>query len=177
MKPRSALTPPEVVELQAEIDRRLTGLGLPTQPAVAARILALVANPDAGLKQYADVLRHDAALTGRLLRLANSAYFAQIKPVTTIERSCVLLGLERLKAVSLGFYLSRAAATDPNHVLSRRVWTQSVLRACLAAEMARVTCPGYSADRGVHHRPAPRRRYPAPSPAAGQGGRAHPRQR
>jgi HD-like signal output (HDOD) protein len=132
--------------MQAELDRRLSGLGLATQPGVAARIIALIAEPGAGLRTYAMVLRADAALSGRLLRLANSAYAAQVKPVTSVERACVVLGLERLKAVSLGFYLSRAAATDPNQVLSRRVWTQSVLRACLASELARVSCPGYAAE-------------------------------
>lgn len=141
MKVRATLSAGEVVELHAEIARKLGGIGLDTQPAVAAKILALVSDPHSGLKQYADVVRHDAALTGRLLRLANSAYFAQVKPVTTLERACVLLGLERLKAVALGFYLSRAAATDPRQVLSRRVWGESVLRACLASEVARLACP------------------------------------
>lgn len=141
MKVRATLSAGEIVELHAEIDRRLGGIGLDTQPAVAAKILELVSDPHSGLRQYAEVVKHDAALTGRLLRLANSAYFAQVKPVTTLERACVLLGLERLKAVALGFYLSRAAATDPGQVLSRRIWGESVLRACLASEIARLACP------------------------------------
>lgn len=128
-------------ELHAEIDRKLSGLGVETQPAVAGKILALVGDPQAGMRQYADVVKHDAALTGRLLRLANSAFFAQVKPVTTLDRACVLMGLERLKAVALGFYLSRAAASDPNQVLSRRVWGESLLRACLASELARLVSP------------------------------------
>ncbi len=146
MKVRSTLSPADEIELRAEIDRRLSGLGIETQPAVAAGILALVGDPEAGLRQYTDLIRNDVSLTGRLLRLANSAYFAQVRPVTTLERAGVLLGLERLKAVSLGFYLSRAAATDRNHVLSRRVWAQSVLRACLGAELARLACPAHVAE-------------------------------
>lgn len=141
MKTRSTLTPAEAMELHAEIERRLANLGVETQPAVAARIVALVSDPQAGLRQYADIVKTDAALSGRLLRLANSALFAQVKAVTSLERACVLLGLERLKAVSLGFYLSRAVATDPASHLSRRVWGQAVLRACLAAELARAACP------------------------------------
>lgn len=146
MKVRSALSATEVVELHAEIDRKLSGMGVETQPAVAGKILSLVSDPQSGMRQYADVVKHDAALTGRLLRLANSAYFAQVKPVTTLERACVLMGLERLKAVSLGFYLSRAAASDPNQVLSRRVWGESVLRACLASELARLLMPSHVAE-------------------------------
>jgi HD-like signal output (HDOD) protein len=146
MKVRSALSPAEVIELHAEIDRRLTSLGVETQPAVAAKIISLIHDPAAGLRQYADVLRNDVAISGRLLRLSNSALFGQVQAVTTLERACVLLGLQRLKAVSLGFYLSRAAGGDPAQVLSRRVWGESVLRACLAGELARVLCPGRVAE-------------------------------
>lgn len=141
MKTRELLTATEVVELHAALDRNLAKIGLATQPEVATRVLDLASKPDAQVNDYAKILKTDPALTGRLLRLANSAYFAQRQPVTAIERACVLLGLDRLKAVSLGFYLSQAAADDPNSLLSRRVWGESVFRACIAAEMAKIACP------------------------------------
>jgi len=140
-KARNLLSAAEVDEAHREIDRRLDRIGIDTQPEVAARILELVSNAGAGLKEYAAVIRTDPALSGRLLRAANSAFFAPRDPVTTVERAVVLLGLERIRAVSLGFYLSRAAA-DASGVLSRRVWGESVYRACLAAELSRRCCPG-----------------------------------
>jgi HD-like signal output (HDOD) protein len=149
MKTRNQLSATEVEALYRSLDGRLDGIGMATQPEVAARLLALVGDPGAGMKQYAIVVKPDASLTGRVLRLANSAYFAQIKPVTTLERACVLLGLERLKAVSLGFHLSRAAANDPRCVVSRRVWGESVFRACLCAELARKLYPGLVSEAFV----------------------------
>src|SRR5205823_4861273 len=83
--------------------------------------------------QSSEIIRADAALAGRVLRLANCAFFAQRQPITNLDRSCVLLGVDRLKSVALGFYLSRAAAGDPRQSLSRRIWGQSVYRACLSA--------------------------------------------
>jgi HD-like signal output (HDOD) protein len=149
MKARALLSAAEVDALYGFIDQKLDGIGLETQPQVAARVLKLASDPKAGLRQYADVIKSDPALSGRLLRLANSAFFAQRQPVTNMERACVLLGLERLKAVSLGFYLSRAAAADPGHVLSRRVWGESVFRAALACELARDLVPGYAPEAFV----------------------------
>src|SRR5689334_2751536 len=105
MKPRSELSGAEVDDLLGALEGRLHTVGIESQPEVAARIVELVSDPDAGLRQYADVVRADAALSGRLLRLANSAFFAQREPVTSLDRACVLLGLDRLKAVSLGFQL------------------------------------------------------------------------
>jgi hypothetical protein len=48
--------------------------------------------------------------------------------------------------VSLGFFLSRAAASDPGQRVSRRVWGESVFRGCLAAELARELCPAYGPE-------------------------------
>src|SRR5215468_4195680 len=87
MKTRNLLSAGEVDALLAALEGRLQGVGVETQPEVAARILDLIADPGAGLRQYADVVRADAALSGRLLRLANSAFFAQRQPVTNLDRA------------------------------------------------------------------------------------------
>lgn len=149
MKARSRLSASEVDALLADLGRRLEGVGIETQPEIAARVLDLVSDPRAGLRQFADVIKADPSLSGRMLRLSNSAFFAQRAPVTNLERACVLLGLERLKALSLGFYLSRAAAGDREHALSRRIWGEGVYRACLAAELARQICPARAPEAFV----------------------------
>jgi HD-like signal output (HDOD) protein len=145
-KPRSALSASELEAMLGSLGQKLDQMGIETQPEVANRILRLVSDPNAGLRKHADVVKSDPALTGRLLRLANSAFFAQRQPVTNLERACVLLGLERLKAISLGFYLSKGAAGDANGIISRRVWGESVYRACLASELARTIAPRFAAE-------------------------------
>lgn len=140
-KARCELTADEVVELHKQLDLRLSQIGIATQPAVAARIVELVADPAAQVQDYSKAIRTDPALTGRLLRLVNSAFFAQTQPVTSLDRACTLLGIERLRSFALGFYLSRTATTDPSERYSRRVWGESVMRACLASELARRLFP------------------------------------
>ncbi len=123
------------------LGRRLESMGLRTQPGVAVRVLELASRPDASLTDYARVIRADASIVGRILKLANSAAFAQRQPVTSLDRACVLLGLERLKSIAVGFYLCRAASDPASNGFSGRVWGQSVYRACIAAETARLTLP------------------------------------
>lgn len=149
MKARKLLTATELVERREYLVRQLDTIGLESQPQVAMKILELNGRPDAQLKDYANVVKTDPALSGRLLRLANSAMFAQRKAVTTVDRACLLLGLERLKAVSLGFQLSRAAAATGQKELTRKVWGQNVFRACVAAECARVIAPSHVSEAFV----------------------------
>lgn len=145
---RKDLTGPELAERQARVDVLVSGLGVDTQPKVALRLLELCKNPSSQLKDYAAAVRTDAAITGRLLKLANSAHFAQVQPVTRVDRALVLLGIERTKAISLGFSLSRAAGAD-QQALSKKVWGESVLRASMASAVARQCCPGLSAQAYV----------------------------
>ena len=136
MKTRQELSAREVEEMQESLARRLGDTSIPTLPQVAVKIIELISNPSSTVEQFADVIKTDQALTGRLLRLANSALFAQRTPVTRIERAMVLLGMERLKAISLGFHLSKAMSTDDGPFSLKRQWTQSLFRAWLALHLA-----------------------------------------
>lgn len=137
MKPRKQLSGSEVDELIQALAARLRTTAVETQPQVAGKLLELIREDSAGINEFAAVIKTDSALSGRLLRLANSAYFAQRDGVSTIERAAVLLGLQRIKAVSLGFYLARSVG-DPAEELSRKTWGHSLYRACLASEIARL---------------------------------------
>ncbi|MFY7896411.1 MAG: HDOD domain-containing protein, partial [Phycisphaerales bacterium] len=103
MKLRSQISASELGDLYQLLDRKLDGVGLNSQPEVAIKLLEISRNKNAQLADYAKLIRNDQAVSGRVLRLANSAFFAQRRPVTTIDRACVVLGTDRLKAVSLGF--------------------------------------------------------------------------
>ncbi len=148
-KPRSKLSAIEIDSLHERLAERLERIGVQSQPEVALKVLNLSSRPDSHPKDYAQVIRNDPGLSGRLLKLANSAMFAQRKPVTSIDRACLVLGLERLKSIALGFHLSRAAASGGTKELARTVWGQSVYRACLAAELSRQSAPTMVAEAFV----------------------------
>ncbi len=146
MKARCELRAGDLEMLYERIDRLLDRVGLETQPKVAARILQLVQDPAAEINEYAGAIKTDWTLTGRILKLANSAFYAQRSPVTRLDRALVLLGIERTKAVAMGFYLGRSAASAGHKELVREVWGQSVYRAGLCAAMAKIKQPAMAAE-------------------------------
>lgn len=149
MKTRATLTAAEVQDLHDRLGRVLDRMSVESHPRVALRVLELSGRPDAQISEYGEVIKTDWNLTGRLLRLANSALLAQRTPVTKLERALVLLGIERVKALALGFYLSRAAASEGGRRVAREVWGQSVYRACLAACLARAKWPSLASEAFV----------------------------
>ncbi len=134
MKRRRELEAREVEALHERLARRLGDSSVPTLPHVAMKIIELVGDPHSAMKDFAEVIETDQALTGRLLRLTNSAYFAQTKPVTTLQRATVLIGLDRVKAMALGFHLSKASAGEDAN--TRRHWTLALFRGWYALRLA-----------------------------------------
>ncbi|MCH8151240.1 MAG: HDOD domain-containing protein [Planctomycetes bacterium] len=114
----------------------------PTNSAVAAQVLRLGDDPNSSAAQLADVIRTDPALTSRLLETANAARFALREPVATIGRAVSVLGLRRTRMVALGFQV----AAHPDELGGcpfdlKTFWRRSLLRACLAQEIAAEVVP------------------------------------
>ncbi|MEM1167046.1 MAG: HDOD domain-containing protein [Planctomycetota bacterium] len=129
MKPRSKLSAREVADLRTALARRIGDSSVPTLPQIAMKVVDLVSDDNATIADFSRVISADQSLSGRLLRMANSAYYAQRHPVTRIDRAMVLLGLDKLKAVALGFHLSKALLEADDGFSFRRQWTQSLFRA------------------------------------------------
>ena len=57
------------------------------------------------MERVADVIRHDPALCGKILKTVNSAFYGQSQTIGTISRAVVVLGLSAVKTLALGFSL------------------------------------------------------------------------
>lgn len=88
------------VILPREMARRVEEL--PTLPAVAARLLEMIGRDDNSLRDVAKIVQNDAALTARILRVANSAAFSRGKPITSLFRAVMHLGMRIVAGITVG---------------------------------------------------------------------------
>lgn len=72
---------------------------LPASVPVVHRALAQLEDPDFLVEDLKKVLLADAALSARILRLANSAYFGFRSEVQTVSQAVVLLGQNRIRTL------------------------------------------------------------------------------
>ena len=128
--------------LQNELQGLFAKAKIPSSPALASRIIALMDDPESSAADFGAAIRTDPALSARLLKTANSVHFAQRTPVTTTERAVTVLGLNRVKTISLGFqlvgHLQRLGGAPFD---MKAFWQHSLLRACLARSVARTVVP------------------------------------
>lgn len=82
-----------------ELVRRVTDIsGL---PEVTQRVIAVINDENSDANELQNVLRQDPALVARVIRVANSAYYAQPTKIATIHNAVVLLGFDAIKNVAL----------------------------------------------------------------------------
>jgi diguanylate cyclase (GGDEF)-like protein len=133
--------------LEAELIALFETASLPTSPLVATRILELINDSNSTARCFARTIEADPALAGRLLKMANSARYAQRTPATTIQRAVTVVGLRQLRVVALGFelvnHLDRVCNTSFD---LPSFWQRSVLRACLAREIALRVVPSLAQE-------------------------------
>jgi putative nucleotidyltransferase with HDIG domain len=112
---------------------------LPTLPASVSRLAALLADDDSTIADFARVIRPDLALTANLLRVANSAFAAPRKQLTTVEQAASWLGRKRLLEVCVsGAFHCIVPATLPGYGMDASAfWHHSVAVAVLGEQLAR----------------------------------------
>lgn len=74
-------------------------LGSP--PVVYNRLMEVINHPRGGAGDVANVIRQDTALTARLLKLVNSAFFAFPKKIETVSQAVSVVGTSQVRDLSL----------------------------------------------------------------------------
>ena len=69
---------------------------LPTIPAVVQKLIAALRDPDVDTRKVGEALSQDPVLSAKVLRLANSAFFAGQRSMASIDAAVALIGVQAL---------------------------------------------------------------------------------
>ncbi len=113
---------------------------LPTIPDILFQILKILDDPDSGAADLAEVVRLDAPLTARILRLANSPYYSSRGDMADIHRCIAVLGYRTIRqvaiCVSVATSVVSAAARAKGQLDYKELWRHSVATGALAKHLA-----------------------------------------
>jgi HD-like signal output (HDOD) protein len=113
----------------------------------AARVLALLYDPDVDIGEVLDCLRSDPGLAARVLKVANAPYYRQAGSVGTVDRAVQVLGLTAIRGVAASGCLDRLApprrgvAFDPD-----RFRQHSLAVATAAQQLSRAAASGIDGE-------------------------------
>lgn len=110
---------------------------LVTLPEVALRIAGMVDDPSSSSADIGRAISQDAALTARLLRIANSPAFGQHGKIATISRAITVLGVRQVRDLTVGLTAVRTFDGIGNELVTMEsFWRHSFLCAVAAGQIA-----------------------------------------
>jgi len=115
---------------------------LPPLPAVAARVMSMADDDRTSAMDLAQVLATDQALTAKLIRISNSAYYGFARRVSTVRESVLVLGFKQVRQLAVGASIINAfKRTDAaSEVFNLDLfWGHSVAVAVAAEAVAKKT--------------------------------------
>ncbi|MBZ4658875.1 MAG: hypothetical protein JG766_798 [Desulfacinum sp.] len=115
----------EAAQTSPNLDRlvQLTG-DLPAMPHVASQVIKKISDPDAGAEDIQKLIAQDPSLAARVLKLANSSFYARSRSIATLRDAVVIIGMKTVRSLVV------ASVTrdlfDPFGLTEKLLWEHSV---------------------------------------------------
>jgi diguanylate cyclase (GGDEF)-like protein len=90
-------------KIRREIEAQIN---LPSPPAIAVQILNTIQSEDSSLEDLEKIISADPSLTGKMLQIANSAFYALPNKVSSITHAMSILGTNVIKNIALSFVIT-----------------------------------------------------------------------
>ncbi len=101
---------------------------LPAMPAIALKLMALNLNTDEGEAELLKLIGQDPQISAKLISLTNSPAMGISRKISSVNDAAMVLGLTRVKAVSLGIAALSNFARLPasQHFIPQYLWLHSL---------------------------------------------------
>jgi diguanylate cyclase (GGDEF)-like protein len=122
---------------EALLERIKSCATLPSLPTIAVQVLELAQKEEVDIAEIARIISKDPALSGKILKTVNSSFYGRAQAVSTISQSLVIMGLQSVKTLVLGFSLvsnlAKSKSKGFNHL---DYWRHSIFGATAARSIA-----------------------------------------
>ncbi|MEA1972556.1 MAG: HDOD domain-containing protein [Candidatus Cloacimonadota bacterium] len=110
---------------------------LPTLPIVASKLMTLLASPNSSLKQISKIMTSDPAITAKVLKIANSAYYTTSNKVNSVRMALVILGENQITSIVYSLSLYRTFSDDIDSDFQNRFFTHALSTAHISKMLAK----------------------------------------
>lgn len=116
---------------------------LPTLPAVVDNLIRAASEDNTTTDALAQIILYDQGMTNKLLKLANSVYYAQKNKVDTIKRAISVIGFDEIIGIALGMkILSCVSEASGLNLDMKALWIHGIGVATASKLLAKQTNPG-----------------------------------
>ncbi len=96
------------VNEQTTVQTAISEIGeIATLPEVTVKIIKVVEDPKSTARDLHEVIKNDPALSARILKVVNSAFYGLPGQIASVDRAIVLLGLSAVKNIAIAASMTR----------------------------------------------------------------------
>ena len=130
----------EDIKLKDRIKGKITNL--PLLPEVAIKLIEIIEDDDHTVRDVVGIIENDITLTGRALRVANSAIFSRGVEIQSLSRAILHLGEKMVMGIALGACSAEILSRPLEGYQSAagELWDHS-LRTAIASRLLTDFCP------------------------------------
>lgn len=99
-----------------------------TLPEVTAKIIQIVEDPKSTARDLQNLIKHDVALSAKILKVVNSAFYGLPRQVSSVDRAIVLLGLSTVKNIAVATSMAKLFSGNElsKRFTARQLWQHSL---------------------------------------------------
>src|SRR5690554_6439533 len=111
---------------------------LPSLPAIVTKLLQIVNSADSSADDAAVLIQKDPALTSKMIRLANSAFYGIPRSISSVNSAVVILGFNTIRSLVLSASVMKMFCGPKYQAIDKeRFWKHSVVCAMCARIIVR----------------------------------------
>ncbi len=124
---------------QKIVDKALSSIGdIATLPEITIKIIEIVEDPKSTARDLHDIIKNDPALSVKVLKVVNSAFYGLPGQIASVDRAIILLGLSAVKNIAIAASIARLfkGGRISKHFSATDLWRHSVAVAVVAHDLA-----------------------------------------
>ncbi len=132
-------TPNAPDESTVIVTKALSRIGdIATLPEVTLKIISIVDDPKSTAKDLHGIIKNDPALSTKVLKVVNSAFYGLPGQIASVDRAIILLGLSAVKNIAIASSISRIfkGSKITDEFSATDLWRHSVSVAVAARSLA-----------------------------------------
>ena len=127
---------------KAIVAKALTSIGdIATLPEVTVKIIEIVEDPDSTARDLHVVIKNDPALSAKVLKVVNSAFYGLPGQIASVDRAIVLLGMSAVKNIAVAASIARLFKSGKmsEQFSAKDLWRHSVAVGAAARMIAKTS--------------------------------------
>jgi HD-like signal output (HDOD) protein len=122
------------------VEKAMAAIGdIATLPEITIKIIEIVESPDSTARDLHEVIKNDPALSVKILKVVNSAFYGLPGQVASVDRAIILLGLAAVKNIAIAASIARLfkGKRISQHFSAADLWRHNVAVAVTAKALAK----------------------------------------